>query len=77
MKSICDRRMLWMASTPLTFGKDLPYILVGCADRLWSSHYDLEPEQFSECLTALSPVIRYRLTGRRTPSKIIGYSVQQ
>ena len=57
----------WAATTEYNFGKDLLYDFLGCANLLWSSHYQT-PQQIAFIAQKLMPQIRRALSGEVLPS---------
>ena len=57
----------WAATTEFNFGKDLLYDFLGCANMLWSSHYQT-PEQIAFITQDLMPTIKEDMSGKVLPS---------
>jgi hexosaminidase len=57
----------WAATTELTFGKDMMFDFLGCANLLWSTARP-DARQLSETVQGLLPVIRRRLSATPFPS---------
>jgi len=59
----------WAATTEYNFGKDLLYDFLGCANLLWSDHYQ-PPEQIAVIAQKLMPRIQEDLSGEVLPSRV-------
>jgi len=57
----------WAATTEFNFGKDLLYDFLGCANMLWSNHYQT-PEQIAFITQDLMPTIKEDMSGKVLPS---------